>query len=49
MLNFDLTSMIANVGFPIVITIYLLTKFEKAIRENTTATKALIIYLKNRK
>ena len=47
---------LANVGFPIAITIYLLLRFEKiinthtnSINTHTSSIKELIVYLKSKK
>ena len=44
-----LITLISNVGFPIAISIYLLTVQNKVIQKNTEATRELIIYLKTKK
>jgi len=41
-------TLIANVGFPIAITIYLLVVQSKVIQKNTQATTELTIYLKSK-
>ena len=42
-------ALISSLGFPIVITLYLLLRFEKKISENTKMTHELYIYLKTRR
>ncbi len=46
-MEFDLISAISNVGFPIVVALYLLVKFEKSLKENTKTIHELHLFLKN--
>jgi hypothetical protein len=41
MIENEMIQLISNVGFPIVITVYLILKFEKTIEGNTLALQAL--------
>ena len=36
---------ISNAGFPIAVTMYLLLRFEKIIKENTEAIRGLTLYI----
>lgn len=38
--------MVANIGFPIAMCVYLMTRFEKTINKHTEAIESLIEYLK---
>jgi len=45
-MSFDPT-LIGTLGFPIVVSGYLLIKFERTLKDNTEATKEVLLYLKN--
>ena len=44
----EIFTLVANVGFPIVITIYLITKFEKTIECNTRAIQGLTDFIRSK-
>lgn len=44
-----LTTLIANVGFPIVMVFYMIFRFEKKIDDNTKAINSLIDFLNGKK
>lgn len=48
MIEAEIPQLIGTLGFPIVITFYLLFKFEKKLNENTKMINELIIFLKTR-
>jgi hypothetical protein len=43
----DYTQLVSNVGFPIAMTIYLMTRFEKKLGENTKALDKLHEVIQN--
>ena len=49
MIEEELVNLIANVGFPIAITLYLLISRDKVIKENTAALKELIFVVRTYK
>ena len=42
----EIVSYISSVGFPIAVCIYVLTRMEKTLKENTTAIKSMLSYIK---
>ena len=44
----EFITMISNVGFPIVITLYSLTRLEKTVKENTNAIKSILSLVKSK-
>jgi len=49
MIETEIPQLIGTLGFPIVITFYLLFKFEKKLTENTHMISQLIIFLKTKR
>ena len=45
----ELINFVSTVGFPIIVTLYLLTRFEKTIQGNTNAIKELNMIIKIKK
>jgi len=45
----EYATLIGSLGFPIVITMYLLVKFEKNIKDNTRVIQELIVFLKTKR
>jgi hypothetical protein len=48
MMELDWIQLIGSLGFPIVVSIYLLTKFEKTLTSNTEALNSLKDLIKER-
>jgi len=48
MTELSIIELISNVGFPIVITLYLIIRFEKIILNNTIAINNLISLIQNK-
>ncbi len=43
----QITQLISNVGFPIAITIYILVRLEKSLKQNTQAIHELTLKIKS--
>lgn len=46
MVEFDLVALVGNLGFPVVVTFFVLFRLEKAINRNTEAIDNLKLFLK---
>ena len=46
MIESEIISIISNVGFPIAISLYILIRLEKTIKENTNAIKSILSLIK---
>lgn len=44
----EFVPLITNVGFPIAMTIYLIMRFEKTLKENTKVMESMISLIKNK-
>ena len=48
MIEQEFINIISNVGFPIAMSVYLVLKFEKTLKENTIVIKELVYFLKKK-
>lgn len=44
----ELINLISQVGFPIVISVYVLTRLEKSLKENTKVMQEMMMFLKTK-